>query len=67
VSAPVRTIAGQQDFAIQLLDQSPWGWDEVVLEDLLADYNAKLDVQVISGSGAAGQVTGILNVAGINA
>jgi HK97 family phage major capsid protein len=67
VSAPVRTIAGQQDIAIQLLDQSPWGFDEVVFADLIADYNAKLDVQVISGSGAAGQVTGILNVAGINA
>jgi HK97 family phage major capsid protein len=67
VSAPVRTIAGQQDIAIQLLDQSPWGFDEVVFADLLADYNMKLDVQVISGSGSAGQVQGILNVSGINA
>jgi HK97 family phage major capsid protein len=67
VSAPVRTVAGQQDVAIQLLDQSPWGFDEVVFADLIADYNAKLDVQVASGSGASGQVTGILNVSGINA
>lgn len=67
VSAPVRTIAGQQDIAIQLLDQSPISFDEVVLADLMADYNAKLDVQVINGSGASGQVTGILNVASINA
>jgi len=67
VSAPVRTIAGQQDIAIQLLDQSPISFDEVVMADLLADYNAKLDVQVVNGSGSSGQVTGILNVSGINA
>lgn len=67
VSAPVRTIAGQQDIAIQLLDQSPVSFDEVVFEDLIADYNQKVDIQVISGSGSSGQVTGILNVSGINA
>lgn len=67
VNAPVRTIAGQQDVAIQLLDQSPIGFDEVIFTDLIADYNARLDTQVISGTGAAGQVTGILNTAGINA
>ena len=39
-------------------------FDEVVFADLLADYNAKLDVQVITGSGAAGQVLGILNAGG---
>jgi hypothetical protein len=39
VSAPVRTIAGQQDIAIQLLDQSPVSFDEVVFADLIADYN----------------------------
>lgn len=64
VSAAVRTIAGQQDLALQLLDQSPVSFDEVVFADLLADYNAKLDVQVITGSGAAGQVLGILNAGG---
>lgn len=67
VSAQVRTIAGQQDVAIQLLDQSPISFDEVVFADLMADYNQRLDVQVISGSGASGQLKGILNVSGINA
>lgn len=67
VNAPVRTIAGQQDVAIQLLDQSPISFDEVIYADLQADLAAKLDVQVISGSGSAGQATGILNVSGINA
>lgn len=67
VSAPVRTIAGQQDVAIQLLDQSPVAFDEVVFADLIADYNMRLDTQVVTGTGAAGQVTGILNVGAINA
>ncbi|MGW1158432.1 phage major capsid protein [Streptomyces sp. NPDC002513] len=67
VTAPVRTIAGQQDVAMQLLDQSPASFDEIVFADLIADYNQKLDLQVINGSGSAGQATGILNVSGINA
>jgi HK97 family phage major capsid protein len=66
VNAPVRTIAGQQDIAIQLLDQSPIAFDEVVFADLMMDYNAQLDTQVINGSGSSGQVKGILNVSGIN-
>ncbi|MGW1892140.1 phage major capsid protein [Streptomyces sp. NPDC002004] len=67
VSAPVRTIAGQQDVAIQLLDQSPVAFDEVVFADLIADYNQKLDTQCLSGSGSSGQLKGVLNVSGINA
>lgn len=67
VSASVRTIAGQQDIALQLLDQSPISFDEVVFADLIADYNAQLDLQVINGSGAAGQLAGILGTSGINA
>jgi HK97 family phage major capsid protein len=67
VTAPVRTIAGQQDIAIQLLDQSPASFDEIVFADLIADYNQKLDTQCISGSGSSGQLKGVLNVSGINA
>jgi HK97 family phage major capsid protein len=66
VQAPVRTIAGQEDVAMQLLDQSPISFDEVILGDLHADYNARLDIQVINGSGLAGQHLGILNVLSIN-
>ncbi|MFF9238391.1 phage major capsid protein [Streptomyces sp. NPDC014776] len=65
VTAPVRTIAGQQDVAIQLLDQSPVSFDEVIFRDLVADYATKLDVQVISGSGSSGQVTGVRSTSGI--
>lgn len=65
ISAPVRTIAGQQDVAIQLLDQSPVQFDQVVFRDLLDDYDAKLDVQVLSGTGSSGQVTGIRSTGSI--
>jgi HK97 family phage major capsid protein len=67
VSAPVRTIAGQQDIALQLLDQSPVGFDEIVFADLMADYNLRLDTQCLSGSGTSGQLKGVLNVSGITA
>lgn len=67
VTAPVRTIAGQQDIAIQLLDQSPVAFDEIVFADLIADYNQRLDIQCWNGSGSAGQLKGVLNVSGINA
>jgi HK97 family phage major capsid protein len=65
INAPVRTIAGQQDVAIQLLDQSPVSFDEVIFRDLVADYATKVDLQVISGSGTSGQVTGVRNTSGI--
>ncbi|MFI5793816.1 phage major capsid protein [Streptomyces sp. NPDC051677] len=65
VPAPVRTIAGQQDVAIQLLDQSPVSFDEVIFRDLTADYATKVDLQVISGTGGSGQVTGIRATSGI--
>ncbi|BBX00805.1 phage major capsid protein [Mycolicibacterium moriokaense] len=65
VQASVRTIAGQQDVAIQLLDQSPISFDEVIFRDLIADYATKVDLQVISGSGASGQVLGVRNTSGI--
>jgi HK97 family phage major capsid protein len=65
ISAPVRTVAGQQDVAIQLLDQSPVSFDEVIFRDLVADYATKVDLQVISGSGSAGQVTGVRGTSGI--
>lgn len=65
VSAGVKTIAGQQVFAMQLLDQSPINFDEVVFADLVADHAKKTDDQVLNGSNAAGQVKGLRNVGGI--
>jgi HK97 family phage major capsid protein len=66
ISLPVRTIAGKNDVAVQLLDQSPVDFDQVVFRDLIADFTAKLDQQVLSGSGASGQVLGIRNTTGIS-
>jgi len=65
INVPVRTIAGQQEIALQLLEQSPISFDEVVFMDLAADYAAKLDIQTINGSGASGQMTGILNTSNV--
>jgi len=65
VTAPVRTVAGQQDVAVQLLDQSPVNFDQVVFRDLMADFATKVDLQVIAGSGSSGQVTGIRSTSGI--
>lgn len=65
INAPVRTIAGQQSLSIQLIDQSPISFDDVVFRDLTAAHAARTDGQCISGTGAAGQVLGILGTAGV--
>lgn len=66
ISAPVRTIAGQQDVGLQLLEQSPVAFDDIVFGDLMADLEYRTEDQVINGTGSSGQVLGILNVSGIN-
>jgi HK97 family phage major capsid protein len=65
VNAPVRTIAGQQDIAIQLIDQSPVAFDEIVFRDLVADHASQVNAQVLAGSGTSGQVLGIRGTSGI--
>jgi len=59
VNALVRTVAGQQDAAIQLLDQSPIAFDEIVFGDLMADLAMQLSAQLMLGSGTNGQLTGL--------
>lgn len=61
-SAAVTTIAGQQVFAIQLLDQSPGNVDEVVFADLVADLAVRVNAYVLNKA-----AIGILNVTGLNA
>jgi hypothetical protein len=54
IQANVKTLAGQQDIAIQLLEQSPGQIiDRVIMEDLLADYNRLVDRQVLYSAGTA--------------
>ena len=67
VSAPVRTLSGYEDVAIQLIDQSPiaGGLDRLIFNDLMKAYDSKLNSQVIQGVGTAGEMTGILSAVGI--
>lgn len=61
VTANVRTIAGQEDVSLQLVEQSPGQIvDQAILEDLLADYDKQVDAQVLAGTNANGQIQGIL-------
>jgi hypothetical protein len=66
VTANVKTLAGQEDVAIQLVEQSPGQIiDKVIMEDLMADYNRLVDRQVVYGNGTnssslnGGQLLGI--------
>lgn len=65
VTAPARTIAGMVDASIQLAEQAAQpGFDRLIFADLSADYDAKLDAQLIAGTGATGQVSGLLTSPG---
>lgn len=73
VVAPVKTLAGMSDVPVQLLDQSPYPVDTMILTDLLADYDKQADLQAIQGTGTVsnsvtpsvgGQVAGLYSSAG---
>lgn len=60
IEAGARTIAGQQDVAVQLLDQSPGDiMDMVIMSDLMADYNRQVDRDVVRAPGGAQRIKGI--------
>lgn len=63
LSVPVVTIAGQQTIAIQALSRGR-GTEQIVVRDLVSDYNTKLDAAIIAGNGSGSHV-GILNTASI--
>jgi hypothetical protein len=52
---------------MQLLDQSPVAFDEIIFADLLADYAYRIDLQGWSGVGTGVQLKGIDYVSGVNA
>jgi HK97 family phage major capsid protein len=62
---PVATVGGQQDVSRQSLERGTPGIDALVYSDLARAYHAELDRQVVTGSGASGQMLGFLNTAGI--
>jgi HK97 family phage major capsid protein len=66
VNAKVQTIAGQQGVALQLIDQSPIAFDDVVFRDLIAAYAVNVDTQALYGSGVSGQILGVDNWPGVN-
>lgn len=66
VSSSVITIAGGQTVSVQLMEQSPLNVDEMILADLAADYAMKLDIEVLTGSGTGGHLTGITTLSGTN-
>jgi HK97 family phage major capsid protein len=61
---PVATIGGQQDVSRQSLERGMPGIDVIVYNDLARAYHAELNRQVVAGSGASGQMLGMLNTAG---
>jgi hypothetical protein len=67
LTIPVATIGGQQDVSRQALERGTPGIDQIVYMDLAAQYHAELDRQVANGTGASGQMLGILNTASITA
>lgn len=67
VTANVVTIAGQVDLSRQSWERSAPGLDQVLSDDLGRAYHAKVEQQVVNGTGSAGQALGLLNVSGINA
>lgn len=60
VSSGIATISARQTVSLELLSQSGVPIDQVILSDLAAGYAVTLDSQVISGSGSAGQLRGLL-------
>lgn len=65
VASGITTIAGKQIVSMQQMSQSGIPFDRVVLGDLARDYAKQLDLQVLSGSGASGQLRGLKNAAGL--
>jgi len=64
LTVPVRTIAGYSPVSRQALERSQYS-DTILFEDLIARYWARVDVQALNGSGASGQMLGLLQTAGI--
>ena len=66
VSAPVNTYAGQQVFALSLLEQSPINFDQVVFADLIAAHAQAIGSAVVGGAGTSGAHKGILTSTATN-
>lgn len=63
LTVPVVTVAGQVDVSRQTLERGE-NVDYLLYGDLARAHAVNVDVQVINGSGTAGQALGILNTSG---
>jgi HK97 family phage major capsid protein len=64
----VVTISGYADTSRQSVERAQGvAVDQLIVRDLVAAYHTELDRQVLNGSGASGELTGILNTASISA
>lgn len=64
-TAELVTVAGYIDVAVQALDQSPLDTQNILFEDLQADYVTQLDTLLWSGAGpASNQPLGALTLGG---
>lgn len=61
ITAPVKTMAGQQTVSLQLIEQSPINFDEMVFTDLAAALAQQIDLYVLTDA-----AQGVLNVSGLN-
>lgn len=66
VSVYVRTIAGQQDVSLQLLERSNPAFDQIIFRDLALAHATELDRECIRGASASSEHVGIRNVSGIS-
>ena len=60
VSSGIAEITGKQTISIALLRQSGVSLDSIIIGDLAAAYATKLDVQVLSGANANGELRGLI-------
>jgi len=66
-SVNVRTIAGQQDISLQLLERSASpGFDQMIFRDLALAHATELDRELLVGASANYEHVGIGNVSSIN-
>jgi HK97 family phage major capsid protein len=66
VTVTVNTVAGNNDLSRQLFDRMLPGFDQVLLGDLAADYNTRLNIGVLSGNGSSPNPRGILEQSEVN-
>jgi len=66
LTIPVCTVAGYVDLSRQIVERSEPGLDQIVVEDLLMDYNKSVNSYCVNGTGSNGQPTGILVQSNVN-